>query len=99
MPDKTNDNLLKDLNQLKGKLNEDAETLERLKQDYDFEVVPDLEKIEKNIWDAILQIDELRKKTDSVKAFAQDNRTFMKRLAKSSRPPLYPVRKIGEIRI
>ena len=64
MPSEDN-NLVKDLNQIKRRQEKIAEDLDRLKENADAGELEDLERIEAGIYKTILDIDEINKKRDA----------------------------------
>jgi uncharacterized protein (DUF1015 family) len=88
MPNNNDDNLITELNQLKERQEEVINRLQEIKQEQDdSEVIKQLDEIERSQWNAILEIEELKKHLHPFKAQALAIADIHRRAMRVSRIP------------
>lgn len=85
MPNKSDNKLVTDLNQIKSKQQDLLDRLDDIKQNADADVLPAIEKIESNAWAVILEIDELKKKINFDLTAQIERNTILSRMRKPAR--------------
>lgn len=84
MPIKTDDKLVKDLNQIKQKQEDVLNRIDEIKQNADEELLGELAKIEQNAWLTVIEIDELKKKINLELTNLIERNTILYRMPKGT---------------
>lgn len=89
-----NNKVLEILTQISEQRKREAELIERLKEDADADLLDDLTRIEQSGWNAIIEIDDLRKKINPDRV----DRREMKKVLHIASGAAYIARRLGSVR-
>lgn len=92
----TNDNLVKDLNQIKQEQVKILDAIDRIKEKYEGDELADIEKIEKDAWTTVLDIDEINKQRGADLQALIERNTILFRM--QPRNPDQKPERVGNIR-